>query len=51
MSVGVDVLIDKYFSQRPTERLLAQGDLLGLDLAAGTVAAGLRRLEPLFQPL
>ena len=51
VSVWVEILIDKYFSHRPTERLLAQWHLLGLDLAAGTVADGLRRLEPLFQPL
>jgi transposase len=51
VSVWVEILIDKYFSHRPTERLLAQWQLLGLDLAAGTVADGLRRLEPLFQPL
>ena len=51
VSVWVEILIDKYFSHRPTERLLAQWHLLGLDLAAGTVADGLHRLEPLFQPL
>jgi transposase len=51
VSVWVEILVDKYFSHRPTERLLAQWQLLGLDLAAGTVADGLRRLEPLFQPL
>jgi transposase len=51
VSVWVEILIDKYFSHRPTERLLAQWQLLGLDLAAGTVADGLRRLEPLFTPL
>jgi transposase len=51
VSVWVEILIDKYFSHRPTERLLAHWQLLGLDLAAGTVTDGLRRLEPLFQPL
>lgn len=51
VSVWVEILIDKYFSHRPSERLLAQWQLLGLDLAAGTVADGLRRLEPLFGPL
>lgn len=51
VSVWVEILIDKYFSHRPTERLLAQWQLLDLDLAAGTVADGLRRLEPLFGPL
>jgi transposase len=51
VSVWVEILIDKYFSHRPTERLLAQWSLLDLDVAAGTVADGLRRLEPLFEPL
>ena len=51
MSVWVEILIDKYFSHRPTERLLAQWHLLGLDVAAGTVGGGLERLEPLFLPL
>jgi transposase len=51
VSVWVEILIDKFFSHRPTERLLDQWQLLGLDLAAGTVAGGLERLEPLFQPL
>jgi transposase len=51
VSVWVEVLIDKFSSHRPTERLLGQWRLLGLDLAAGTVAGGLERLEPLFQPL
>ena len=51
MSVWVEILLDKFFSHRPTERLLSQWRLLGLDVAAGTVAGGLERLEPLFQPL
>jgi transposase len=51
VSVWVEILLDKYFSHRPTERLLAQWQLLGLDVAAGTVAGGLQRLEPLFTPL
>jgi transposase len=50
-SVWVEILLDKYLSQRPTERLLSAWDLLGLDLAASTVAGGLRRLVPLFEPL
>jgi transposase len=51
VSVWVEILLDKFFSYRPTERLLAQWGLLGLDLAAGTLTSGLERLEPLFQPL
>jgi len=51
VSVWVEILLDKFYSQRPTERLLEQWQLLGLDLAAGTVAGGLQRLQPLFAPL
>jgi transposase len=51
VSVWVEIFIDKYFSHRPTERLLAQWKLLDFDVAAGTVGDGLRRLEPLFGPL
>ena len=51
VSVWVEILLDKFFSHRPTERWLAQWRWLGLNVAAGTVASGLKRLEPLFQPL
>lgn len=51
VSVWVEILLDKFSSYRPTERLLGQWQLLGLDIAASTVSGGLERLEPLFQPL
>jgi transposase len=51
LSVWVEILLDKYFSYRPTERLLASWRLLGLDLAPGTVTDGLRRLEVLLRPI
>lgn len=50
-SVWVEILLDKFASHRPTQRLLEQWRLLGLDLAAGTITAGLQRLEPLFRPI
>ena len=50
-SVWVEILLDKYFSHRPTERLLGAWELVGLDLAASTVNGGLERLTPLFEPL
>lgn len=50
-SVWVEVLLDKYASHRPTERLLAAWEHLGLGIAASTVASGLQRLVPLFEPL
>lgn len=51
VSVWVEILLDKFASHRPTQRLLGQWRLLGLDLASGTITDGLRRLEPLFAPL
>jgi len=50
-SVWREILLEKFFSHCPIERLLEHWRLLGLDLAAGTVAGGLQRLEPLFAPL
>jgi transposase len=51
VSLWVEIFLDKFASHRPTERLLKHWQLLGLDLAPGTVTDGLRRLEPLFQPI
>jgi transposase len=51
VSVWVEILLDKFASYRPTQRLLEQWRLLGLDLAAGTVTDGLQRLEPLLGPI
>jgi transposase len=51
VSVWVEIFVDKFASHRPTERLLQHWQFLGLELAPGTVADGLRRLEPLFQPI
>ena len=50
-SVWVEILLDKFASYRPTQRLLEQWRSVGLDLAAGTVTDGLKRLEPLFGPV
>jgi hypothetical protein len=43
-SMWVKILLHKYASQRPTERLLQSWQLLGLDLSAGTTADGLHRV-------
>jgi transposase len=51
ISIWVEILLDKYFSYRPTERLLASWRLLGLDLAGGTVTDGLKQLEALLRPI
>jgi transposase len=51
ISVWVTILIDKFQFMRPTYRLLADLKTRGLDLAQGTVTAGLQALMPLFLPL
>ena len=51
ISVWREILLEKFFSYRPIERLLEHWRLVGLDVSAGTVAGGLQRLEPLFEPL
>jgi transposase len=51
VSIWVEVLLDKFLFYRPTYRLLAQWQTLGLDLSLGTLTGGLRRLVPLFEPL
>lgn len=51
VSVWVEILLDKFAGHRPTERLLAHWQGIGLGVAPGTVAGGLKRLEPVFRPL
>jgi transposase len=51
ISIWVLVLLDKYSSYRPTERMLGQLKLYDLDLPAGTVNDGLQRIEPMLSPI
>ena len=51
ISVWVSILVDKFMFMRPTYRLLADLKTQGLELALGTVTAGLQTLTPLFLPL
>ena len=50
-SVWVDVLLDKFATHRPTERLLADWRSRDFDVAAGTLNEGLQRIAPLFQKI
>jgi|688.fasta_scaffold168026_1 transposase len=50
-SVWVQLLIEKFHLQRPTHRTLQQFRLLGLSIAPGTVADGLKRIEPMLTPI
>jgi transposase len=51
ISIWVLVLLDKYSSYRPTERLLGQLDQYDLSLPGGTINDGLQRIEPMLQPI
>lgn len=51
LSIWVHVLLDKYASYRPTERLLGQLRQYDLDLPAGTLNDGLQRIEPMLRPV
>jgi transposase len=51
ISIWTHVLLDKYSSYRPTERLLGQLEQYDLDLPAGTVNDGLKRIEPMLRPI
>lgn len=51
VSIWTDILLDKFLFYRPTYRLLADWQTLGLDLSLGTVTDGSKRLLPLFDPI
>jgi transposase len=51
VSVWVEILLDKFATHRPTERLLNFWRMLGFDVAPGTIGDGLCRLQPLFQSI
>jgi len=51
VSIWVMVLLSKFLFQQPTQRLLAQLRLHGLQLCHGTITGGLKKLVPLFEPV
>lgn len=50
-SIWTHLLLEKFHLQRPTQRTLEQLRLMGLSLAPGTIADGLKRIEPLLTPI
>jgi len=50
-SIWVHLLLEKFHLQRPTQRSIEQLRLLGVQLAPGTIADGLKRIEPLMTPI
>lgn len=50
-SLWVHLLVEKFHLQRPTQRSIEQLRLLGVNLAPGTITDGLKRIEPLLEPI
>jgi transposase len=50
-SIWTHLLLEKFHLQRPMHRTIEQLRLLGLNLAPGTIADGLQRIEPLMTPI
>jgi transposase len=50
-SLWIHLLLEKFHLQRPTHRTIEQLQLLEASLAPGTIADGLKRIEPLFTPI
>ena len=50
-ALWIHLLVEKFHLQRPTHRTIKQLRLLGLSLAPGTIADGLKRIEPLLTPI
>jgi transposase len=50
-SLWIHLLLEKFPLQRPTPRTIKPLPLQELDLAPGTIADGLTRIEPLFTPV
>jgi transposase len=50
-SLWIHFLLEKFHLQRPTHRTIQQLQFAELDPAPGTIADGLKRIEPLFKPI
>ena len=50
-SVWIQVLIAKFLFNRPTSSQLGHFALIGLEISQGTITDGLKRLEPLLEPV
>jgi transposase len=51
ISIWTHILLTKFQFMQPTGRLLAQWKLHGLDLPAGTITDGLKRIMPMLEPV
>jgi len=51
ISIWVQILLEKYFYQRPINRLLASLKDFNVDLSPGTIGDGLKKFVPIFEPI
>jgi transposase len=51
VSLWVHLLVEKFHIHRPLERTVAALELCDLPLSTGTITGGLRRIEPMFEPV
>jgi transposase len=49
ISIWIHLLVEKYHYQRPMNRILTSLSEYGIELSAGTIGDGLKRLAPLFE--
>lgn len=50
-SIWEEILLSKFLHAQPVNRTLNDFKSLGLDIAPGTVAGGLKKITPLFEPV
>jgi transposase len=51
LSLWTHILLEKFHAQRPIQRTIEQLRWHGLELSPGTIASGLKSIEPLLQPI
>lgn len=50
-SIWEEILLSKFLHAQPVNRTLNDFSSLGLDISPGTIAGGLKKLTPLFEPI
>lgn len=50
-SIWAEILLSKFLHAQPVNRTLNDFSSLGLDISPGTIAGGLQKLTPLFEPI
>ena len=50
-SIWAEILLSKFIHAQPVNRTLNDFSSLGLDISSGTIAGGLQKITPLFEPI